>query len=67
MAPANNMFIKLSEVPRRLREDFGVSISYRRLYGLVLDGIVPAEKDETGNRWLIACNDLGQVAEMLAS
>ncbi len=40
--------IKLPEVTRHLRDDFGVSVSYRRLYTAVLDGIVPAEKDASG-------------------
>ena len=54
--------IKLSEVPRRLRNEFGVSISYRRLYTAVLDGIVPAEKDASGSRWLVDANDLPDIA-----
>ena len=57
--------IKLSEVPRRLRDEFGVSISYRRLYTAVLDGMVPAEKDASGSRWLVDANDLPDIATTL--
>ena len=45
--------IKLSGARRRLRDELGVSVSYRRLYAAVLDGIVPAERDASGSRWLI--------------
>ena len=55
--------IKLSEVPRRVREEFGVPISYRRLYNAVLDGIVPAEKDASGSRWLVDADNLSKIAE----
>ena len=55
--------IKLPEVTRHLRDDFGVSVSYRRLYTAVLDGIVPAEKDASGSRWLVDANDLPKIAE----
>ena len=61
----NTCKVKLSEVPRRLRHEFGVSISYRRVYSAVLDGIVPAEKDASGSRWLVDPNDLPEIAEAL--
>ena len=57
--------IKLPEAPRRLRDEFGVSISYRRLYTAVLDGMVPAEKDASGSRWLVDANDLPDIAKTL--
>jgi len=56
--------IKLPEVTRHLRDDFGVSVSYRRLYTAVLDGIVPAEKDASGSRWLVDADDLPKIAEV---
>ena len=55
--------IKLSEVPRRLRDQFGVTVSYRRLYTAVLDGIVPAERDASGSRWLVNAVDLSDLAQ----
>ncbi len=61
----NTRKVKLSEVPRRLRDEFGVSISYRRVYSAVLDGIVPAEKDASGSRWLVEANDLPDIATTL--
>ena len=57
--------IKLSEVPRHLRDEFGVAITYRRLYTAVLDGIVPAERDDSGSRWLIDKADLPEIAKTL--
>ncbi len=59
--------IKLSEIPRRLRDQFDVSVSYRRLYTAVLDGIVPAERDASGSRWLIDADDLPKIASALGS
>ena len=57
--------IKLSEVPRHLRNEFGVAVTYRRLYTAVLDGIIPAERDASGTRWLIDKDDLPEIAETL--
>ncbi len=57
--------IKLSELPRRLRDQFDVTVSYRRLYTAVLDGIVPAERDASGSRWLIDPNDLPEIARTI--
>ena len=57
--------IKLSELPRRLRDEFGVAISYRRIYTAVLDGIVPAERDASGSRWIIDPDDLAEIATTL--
>ncbi len=63
MTPTNK--IKLSELPRRLRDEFGVTVSYRRLYTAVLDGTVPAERDASGSRWLIDADDLPEIAKTL--
>ncbi len=60
-----NTKIKLSEVPRRLRDQFDVSVSYRRLYTAVLDGIVPAEREDSVSRWLIDTNDLPEIAKTI--
>ena len=57
--------IRLSELPRRLRDEFGVAVSYRRVYSAVLDGIVPAERDGSGARWLVDADDLTAIAETL--
>ena len=57
--------IKLSEVPRRLRDEFGVAVSYRRVYTAVLDGTVPAERDASGSRWIVDADDLPEIAETL--
>ena len=57
--------IKLSEVPRRIRRDFGVEVTYRRLYSAVLDGKVPAHKDDSGHGWLINVDDLSMIAKTL--
>ena len=57
--------IKLPELPRRLGDEFGVSVSYRCLHSAVLDGIVPAERDASGSRWLIDPDDLPEIAMTL--
>lgn len=57
--------INLSEVPRHLRKAFEVKVSYRRVYTAVLDGKIPAEKDETGTRWKIKVDDLPEIAKVL--
>ncbi len=62
--PTNDK-IKLSETARRLREDYDVSVSYRSIYHKVLDGIIPAERDASGGRWVINVSDLPTIAEAL--
>lgn len=57
--------IKLSELPRRLRKDFAVEVSYRRVYTAVLDGAIPAEKDASGTRWIIDIEDLPLIAKAM--
>ena len=59
--------IKLSELPRRLRKDFAVEVSYRRVYTAVLDGAIPAEKDASGTRWEINVDDLPEIAKAMTS
>ena len=59
--------IKLSETPRRLRDEFDVVVSYRSLYHRVLDGIIPAERDASGGRWVINVSDLPAIAEAMKS
>ncbi len=65
MTPTNK--IKLSELPRRLRDEFSITVSYRRLYTAVLDGIVSAERDASGSRWLVDADDLPEIAKTLGS
>ena len=55
--------IDLPEVTRRLREEFGVSVSHRRLDAAVLIGVVPVTRDAFGRRWVIAADDLTKVAQ----
>jgi hypothetical protein len=64
--PTNDK-IKLSETARRLREDYGVSVSYRSIYHKVLDGIIPAERDASGGRWVVNVSDLPTIAESMKS
>jgi hypothetical protein len=59
--------IPLAELPRVLRDRYGIQIKYRTVYQLVLDGELPAEKDQTSRRWLVASEDLNQIAEALAA
>jgi hypothetical protein len=46
-------FVPLADAPRILREDYKIEISYRKLYGFVLDGRVSAQKDPQSGRWMI--------------
>ena len=48
-----NEFVPLADAPRILREDLKIEISYRKLYGFILDGRVPARKDPQSGRWMI--------------
>ncbi len=64
--PTNDK-IKLSETPRRLRDEFDVIVSYRSLYPRVLDGIIPADRDASGGRWVINVSDLPAIAEAMKS
>ena len=57
--------IKLSEVPRHLRDEFSVAVTYRRLYTAVLDGTIPAGRDASGSRWLVGPDDLPEIAKTL--
>ena len=57
--------IKLSELSRRLRDEFGESVPYRKIYTAVLDGIVPAERDASGARWIVNADDLPAIAKTL--
>ncbi len=59
--------IKLPETARRLREDYGVVVSYRSIYHKVLDGVIPAERDATGSRWVINVSDLPAIADAMKS
>jgi hypothetical protein len=52
----------LPEACRRLREQAGVRVTYRRLYAAVLDGAIPAVKDESGSQWVIKADDLHPIA-----
>jgi hypothetical protein len=52
----------LPEACRWLRKTTGVHVTYRRLYSAVLDGAVPAVKDESGSRWVIKAADLDAIA-----
>lgn len=42
--------ISISKIPRILREQYGVEVTYRRIYNLVLDGRIPSRE---GTRWHI--------------
>lgn len=46
-------FIPLVDVPRILREDFKVEVTYRQVYNLALDGKLGAKKDPQSGRWLV--------------
>ena len=57
----------LPEACRWLRGKAGIRITYRRLYSAVLDGSIPAVKDDSGSRWVIKTNDLKAIASHFLS
>jgi hypothetical protein len=57
--------VPLTQAPRILRENHRRETTYRKLYGLVLDGKIPAHKDAEGRLWLIYVDDLPKIAETL--
>ena len=48
-------------------ENNGIHVTYRRLYSAVLDGAIPAIKDESGSRWVIKADDLDAIASHFSS
>ena len=56
--------INLTDVPRRLKQEHGAKVTYRRVYVGVIDGSIPAERGSNG-RWQIAEDDLPSIAEAL--
>jgi hypothetical protein len=57
----------LPEACRWLRKTMGVHVTYRRLYSAVLDGAIPAIKDDSGSRWVIKADDLDTIASHFSS
>ena len=55
----NNDRMRLSDACRQL------GVEYNLLHRAVVAGRVPAERDQTGNRWLIKRNDLPAIARSL--
>lgn len=54
----------LTQLPRALMKDYEGQTSYDRIYRLVIDGKVPAEKD-IGGRWIVKSEDLPAYAAKL--
>lgn len=51
--------IRLSDASRKL------GVEYNTLFRAVISGKVPAERNDTGNRWLIKTQDLPGIAKTL--
>jgi hypothetical protein len=56
--------IPLTQLPRELREAGGPPVGYRRLYNLILDGRLPALRDERA--WTVARDDLPAIIAVCA-
>ena len=54
----------LAELPRMLREMTGKRAPYQRIYRMIVDGDLPAEKTEAG-RWLVRREDVPGIVEKL--
>lgn len=58
-------FIGLTDLPRELQAlTQGSTCSYRRLYRLTLDGVLPVTKGTNG-RWLVQRSDLPAIVSLL--
>ena len=56
----------LTDITRALKQyTDGPAVPYRRLYNRVIDGVLPAERDDTGKRWMIDRNDIPVIAKTL--
>ena len=60
-----NQHIGLAELPRRLRADYGIRVTYKNLYHLVLNGDLPAKKADSGGRWIISVSDLEGISRLV--
>ena len=56
--------LKLSELPRTLRDMTGKRAPYQRLYRMVIDGDLPAQKNDIG-RWIVKSSDVPGIARTL--
>lgn len=53
--------IKLIDLPRTLQSTTGQSVSYAACYNAVVNGLIPAERNATGTRWLVDARQLPSV------
>jgi hypothetical protein len=60
-APAH---LPLVEIPRALKQRYGVTASYSRVWSLIANGALPARRE--GRQWTVADADLQLVVELLA-
>ena len=51
-------YLKLSDLPRRLKQESGIRTTYTQCYNAVVSGDIPAERSETGGRWLLKEQDI---------
>jgi hypothetical protein len=56
--------LSLPSLPRLLREMTGRRVTYQSLYRRIVDGDLPAEKNEAG-RWLVNRDDVDIIAAEL--
>ena len=56
--------IALTDLPRRLKKDYGKTKTYRQTYNAAVDGLIPAERGDNG-RWHVTEANLPAVAEAL--
>ena len=54
--------VKLIDLPRRLKEDYGSAVPNQSCHRAVVEGRIPGERH--GGRWEIPVNRLHQVAEV---
>lgn len=56
--------LPLTHLPRLLRDMTGKRATYNRIYRMIVDGDLPAEKNASG-RWMIKRQDLPTYTEKL--
>lgn len=57
--------IPLPRVPTELKAATGQDLPYRRLYGRVLDGLLPMVQQDANGRYYVKDEDLPALAEKL--
>lgn len=53
----------ITELPARLRAEYGITLTYRDIYRDVVNGLVPAARGRDGRNWVVRLSDIPAIAE----